>query len=308
MSSPLSVKRRRIYNATNTLAKPFVSPLRSAKAQQTPLKENNTANALPYTPSTLAHTVNAAVSPPPTLKLPRAPGLSATKSTPFRKQHTFTTSAKRTDPAELAAQKAVTALELQIKALRNEIDTLEQADHIINSTTDAELEALTDKWRLASQQAAEELFGTVKERVCRMGGVAAWRESEQQKYERANGMGDFAPEPEVDDDADCEFDSQGEELPEAEQEFRKRMKKRVRQEAMDAADVGDVREEAVGDGKAKVWQEVGNDDDVSKSQRVLRKERMLTVLQAFTMDMMLRSLNIELKVIGYDKLGQRWIS
>jgi len=28
--------------------------------------------------------------------------------------------------------------------------------------------------------------------------------------------------------------------------------------------------------------------------------------QTFTMDMMLRSLNIELKVIGYDKRGQRW--
>lgn len=35
---------------------------------------------------------------------------------------------------------------------------------------------------------------------------------------------------------------------------------------------------------------------------------MLTVLwQAFTMDMMLRSLNIELGVIGYDKHAQRWV-
>lgn len=30
--------------------------------------------------------------------------------------------------------------------------------------------------------------------------------------------------------------------------------------------------------------------------------------QAFTMDMMLRSLNIELKLIGYDKDAQRWVS
>ena len=29
--------------------------------------------------------------------------------------------------------------------------------------------------------------------------------------------------------------------------------------------------------------------------------------KGFTMDMMLRSLNIELSVIGFDKEGQRWV-
>ncbi|KAK5121320.1 hypothetical protein LTR85_005486 [Meristemomyces frigidus] len=293
MSSPLSVKRRRINNATNTLAKPFVSPMRSAKAERTPLKENGNVANKPYTPSTLAHTVKAAHVSPANSLSERPSAMGTTRAAPARKQHAFTPSrpSKRTDPAELAAQKALTALEMQIKALRNEIDTLEQAAQISSTTTDAELEVLTDKWRLASQQAAEEIFGSVKERVCRMGGVAAWRESEKKKFERSHGMGEFAPEPEEEDDADCEFDSQGEELPEEEQEFRKREKRRVRREAIDAADVGDVREEAGvagGDGKTKVWQEGGGDDD------------------AFTMDMMLRSLNIELKVIGYDKVAQRW--
>lgn len=32
----------------------------------------------------------------------------------------------------------------------------------------------------------------------------------------------------------------------------------------------------------------------------------LTFLQTFTMDMMLRSLNIDLELIGYDKDAQRW--
>ena len=31
------------------------------------------------------------------------------------------------------------------------------------------------------------------------------------------------------------------------------------------------------------------------------------VSQSFTMDMMLRTLNIDLNVIGYDRQGQRWI-
>ena len=34
---------------------------------------------------------------------------------------------------------------------------------------------------------------------------------------------------------------------------------------------------------------------------------LLTALQTFTMDMMLRSMNIDLDVIGYDKENQRWI-
>lgn len=270
MSSPLSVKRRRINDATSTLAKPFVSPMRTTKVERTPLKEDRNAANQPYTPSTLAHTITTShmlLVDPPTERRSTA-GATKAKATPARKQYTFTPSrsSKRTDPAELAAQKALSALESQIKAIRNEIDSLEQAAQISSTTTDAELEALTDKWRLASQQAAEEIFGSVKERVCRMGGVAAWRESEKKKFERSHGMGEWAPEPEEDDDADCEFDSQGEELPEDEQEFRKSEKRRMKREAMDAADVEDVREEVVGaggNGKSLVWQEGGGDDDVS---------------------------------------------
>ncbi|KAI7601418.1 hypothetical protein KC343_g15268, partial [Hortaea werneckii] len=177
------------------------------------------------------------------------------------------------------------------RTLRTDIDALKQSNQISTSNTDAELEQLTEKWRLASQQASEELFGHVKERVCRMGGVAAWRESEKQKFERSHGMGAFAPEPEESDDADCEFDSQGEELPEKEQEFRKAEKRRVKQEALDAADLPSAMEQQMGGskgGKKMVWQEDVKDDD------------------SFTMDMMLRSLNIELDVIGYDKSAQRW--
>ena len=97
-----------------------------------------------------------------------------------------------------------------------------------------------------------------------MGGVAAWRESEKNKYERSNGLGEFNQEEEADDDADCEFDSQGEELPEEEQEWRKKEKARVkkeRQEAMEDEGGGDEVQE--GAGKTQVWQEAGNDDDVS---------------------------------------------
>jgi len=270
MSSPLQVKRRKLNDAAQTLSRPFVSPLRSASSKPATLAQHASAANLEYRPSTLAHTVQT-VCPTPQ-KLPglnkTAPQSSASVSR-RRPPPAFSRSSRCTDPAELAAQKAITALELQIKAIRNEIDTLKQADRILNSSTDAELAALADKWRLASQQAAEELFGGVKERVCRMGGVAAWRESEKQKYERANRAGEFASELEADDDADCEFDSQGEELPQEEQEYRKAEKKKARQEAMDAMDEPGVAEDPHDANNVKVWQEHGpghdggdDDDDV----------------------------------------------
>lgn len=167
----------------------------------------------------------------------------------------------KTSREEQAAQRAVTSLETRIRRVKNEIDTLSQAARILNSNKAAELESLAEKWRCASQDAAEELFGSVKERVNRMGGVAAWKETEKKKNERFSA---FENEPvNEDDDADCEFDSQGEELPEEEQEARKNEKKRLKQEMMDAADrpERDLREEA---SVNKVWNEPGKDDDVSR--------------------------------------------
>lgn len=77
---------------------------------------------------------------------------------------------------------------MQIKSVRNDIDALTQAAKYMSDSTDSDLEDLALKWKLASQAAAEEIFGSVKERVNRMGGVQAWRDSEKQKYERSNGM------------------------------------------------------------------------------------------------------------------------
>jgi Swi5-dependent recombination DNA repair protein 1 len=202
-------------------------------------------------------------------------------------------------------QKEITLLELQIKAVRNDIDALNQAAKYTSDSTDNDLEELAVKWKLASQAAAEEIFGSVKERVNRMGGVEAWRDSEKQKYERSNGIGEFA-EPEVEDDADCEFDSQGEELPEDEQEYRKKEKRRLRYEAIEAADV-DERVVEDQTGPKQVWQQTGSDDDVSMKQIEMHLAHT-DGLQSFTIDMMLQSLNIELHVIGYDREGQRWVS
>jgi Swi5-dependent recombination DNA repair protein 1 len=266
MASPLTAKRRRLNNASNTLTRPFVSPLKSADSANannttTPSKSRRSNvpvdSKTPYVPSTLAHTINAATS-----RTPYKPQSNpASAHTQIRRPAYPTPFAKRLDPAEQALQKEITSIELQIKSVRNDIDLLNQAAKYSTDATDNDLEELAVKWKLASQSAAEEIFGTVKERVNRMGGVQAWRDSEKQKYERSNGMGEFA-EPEIEDDGDCEFDSQGEELPEDEQEYRKKEKRRVRREAEEAADVDEpVVEDATG--PTPVWQQGGGDDDVS---------------------------------------------
>ena len=268
MSSPLTVKRRRLNESANTLAKPFVSPLKTAKSGRVPLKQNHNAANVAYQPSMLAHTITAVppASPEKSSATPKASYSTLTRPKTIRNFPTAVN--KKSDPADVAAQKALTALELRTCTARNEIDALKQAAQISSTTTDTDLENLVQKWKLASQTVAEELFGTVKERVYRMGGVAAWRESEKRKYEHSNYLGDFAEQKkqEEDDDADCEFDSQGEELPEEEVEFRKKEKRRVMKEMRDAADFGDeavAGAEAEVGGKKQVWEQDGRDDDVS---------------------------------------------
>jgi len=68
--------------------------------------------------------------------------------------------------------------------LRNEIQMLTQAQTLATSTKDDDLVVLVDKWRTASRAAAEELFGSTRDRVNRMGGVGAWKERERESKER----------------------------------------------------------------------------------------------------------------------------
>lgn len=63
---------------------------------------------------------------------------------------------------------------------------LTQAHTLATSTKDDDLVVLIDKWRTATRSAAEELFGTTRDRVNRMGGVGAWKDREKESKERQN--------------------------------------------------------------------------------------------------------------------------
>jgi F0F1-type ATP synthase membrane subunit b/b' len=71
-------------------------------------------------------------------------------------------------------------MEKQLRELKEELDTAEQAGKIEADSAkkdpsgeiDGELVELIEKWKTASRQAAEELFGKVRDRVNRL--VISW--------------------------------------------------------------------------------------------------------------------------------------
>lgn len=303
MSSPLTAKRRKLNEATRSLSKPFVSPLRNAQTAPTSTQSKRNDHERPaYLPSTLAHTINSTsqVGGPKKEIAPVQNRVHSSLVHPARWRPSPRNS------VELAVQRENSSLELQIRTVRNDIDALTQAERLNTSSTDADLEHLAYKWKLATQSAAQELFGTVKERVCRMGGVQAWKESERRKSERLVDWQQGSAAGNEDDDADCEYDENGNELPEDEAAWRKTEKAKLRKEMREAMEEdGTGLDEAV-EVMRPAWHEGGDDDDAS----VLKYwpcRASADIWQTFTIDMMLRSLNIDLDKIGWDRQGQRWM-
>ncbi|KAF2853402.1 hypothetical protein T440DRAFT_444211 [Plenodomus tracheiphilus IPT5] len=270
MSTP-QAKRRRLNEATKTLHKPFKSPFR------TPLKRNigsdppssdpvDTASLTPVSaysvqpeskivtnPQSHTATSTAGTSTTPAARVPKPlvsrPNLSATNARTTSKSNPSKPSVVR-----------------EIMQIRSEIQMLTQAQTLATSAKDDELVILIDKWRAASRAAAEELFGSTRDRVNRMGGVGAWKERENESKERQ-----------------MQWDR---EEREAEREKMEEAKENgeVSDEAYDR--YAEMSEEKVEDEKETF--KGGPDDD------------------SFTMDMMLKTLNIDLELIGYSKEAQRW--
>ncbi|KAI9817157.1 MAG: hypothetical protein M1827_001269 [Pycnora praestabilis] len=170
-------------------------------------------------------------------------------------------------PALITLLKTQRNLECELNSVRSTLETLEQARRIETSNEDSELVELIQKWKGASREAAEEMFAGVRDRVNRLGGTGAWRDMQRKKAEwRSGGWDEVAEKKEG---------SEGEEAEEGE-----------KRDLYAEYDI-DPREEG-SDKHGEVVVDEGKDDD------------------AFTMDMMLKSLNIELEIIGYDKQQQRW--
>ena len=256
MSPPPPLKRRRL-DSSSALSKPFTSPFK------TPLKSN------PNAPQ------SSPLHPPSTIETPSLPKSTARPhATPSPTKHTSPIkplSPSKPSPELLALRRQQASLQSALSTARAELDTYAQALKIEESNKDKELEALIKKWRLVSKDAAEEVFGGVRDRVNRMGGVKAWRDAEKKKREGFGGSfgwGDDEQKPERNDDEQDESRDQ---------------------EDVGEAEARDVAAGIAEDEKRRVKEEEAGDDE------------------GFTMDLMLKSLNIELDVIGFDKEGQKWV-
>ncbi|KAL6708811.1 hypothetical protein ACN47E_002218 [Coniothyrium glycines] len=268
MSTP-QAKRRRLNEAAKTLHKPFKSPFR------TPLKPSIGSDPPSSDPPDL--TVSEGLSENTigcktgsdkeqgfyVAQPPRVDSHTATShpAHPLASQ-TIAASHSRSLSKRAPSKPSITR---EIVQLRSEVQMLTQAHSLATSTKDDDLLVLIDRWRTASRAAAEELFGSTRDRVNRMGGVGAWQQRERDSKERQKKWDQE------------EMEAERERMEEA------RENGEVSEEAFDR--YAELSEETIKEEKPVVdWAE----DD------------------SFTMDMMLKTLNIDLDLIGYNKEAQRW--
>lgn len=182
MSQPPNpqAKRRRLDNAASALSRPFKSPLpKSAQRKEPPSPDTQNA--------AVTHPNSAKGQQAPTH--PHKPAISKSPSSlslniKTRAQSRLSNSTPESDPELLSLRRKRLTLQSQLTSLRTELDTAQQALRIKSSSRDDELRTLKIKWRGISQKAAEELFETAKDKIERMGGVAAWRDRERQRVKR----------------------------------------------------------------------------------------------------------------------------
>lgn len=201
MSTP-TAKRRRLDNASHTLSKPFKSPLKTplltkdhhSLEQDSP--GENSPELLKSSDSFNTQSVISAHTSTPTKVLQNT---ASRKS----KANINQSAQPSQEDAELTSLlKTQRSLESELRDLREELETLEQALRIELSGEDEKLEGLVHKWKTASREAADEMFTSVRDRVNRMGGPAAWREMQRKKAEWSSGGFDKPEEKKVDSEGE----------------------------------------------------------------------------------------------------------
>ncbi|KAF2128012.1 hypothetical protein P153DRAFT_432426 [Dothidotthia symphoricarpi CBS 119687] len=292
MSTPYA-KRRRLNEATKTLHKPFKSPFKTPSKSVTssdPPSSDPSDLVIPD-PAYVFPVLNTArsndVQPLPTParpeESPATPAPPTARTSRSLVSRSITSTPSRSLPKKTPSKPSLTR---EIVQLRSDIQILSQAERLATSTEDDNLIVLIDKWRTASRAAAEELFGSTRDRVNRMGGVGAWKEREKEAQERTQKWDQ--------EERQAQVEAERERLEEAKE------KGEVVDEAYDK--YADMTEDKVEEEEEKY--KVA-DDDVSQDS-LGDWSRDANGKQSFTMDMMLKTLNIDLGLIGYSKEAQRW--
>ncbi|KAK0117919.1 hypothetical protein ONS95_012233 [Cadophora gregata] len=282
MSTP-AAKRRRIDVASQTLSKPFRSPFKTPfKSPVTNVQAQHTTSTPAQTgaplSSRIANTLLSNAPKPPSLPAPlsssRAPRIKKTFSSPVA------AAALNADPDIAPMLKAQSELEKQLREVKEALDSAEQARKIETDSQkrdhdgelDGELLELIEKWKGASRLAAEELFSKVRDRVNRMGGPRAWKEMQKQQEENRNSW----------DQEEQNYNNDSNDEKNKELETR------------------DVYAEYSIDPETEI--------ERSQREKSLGDTGELPGQEdEFTMAMMLRTLNVDLDIIGYHRGQQRWI-
>jgi Swi5-dependent recombination DNA repair protein 1 len=284
MDSTPIVKRRKLNSAVN---KPFKSPLKTSLNQIANPRVPSPLASAPVKDASNDHagSPNAGSLRTPTLqstplKRMSYPGMRNTSTSPLSASSDPATSREIQN-----SMRTVRTIESNLMKTRQEIDTLDQAIRLVTSNKDAELDALAIKWRVAARQAAEEVFAGARDKVNRMGGVGAWRERQEEM-----AQSNWWDEP-VKKDKEELYDDNDD---------------LIEMECPEKEECYEDEWEYDAEARKQRKQDEGRDDDVGFYYRGYQAD-LLMFKQGFTMDMMLKMMNIDLQLIGYDKKRQRWV-
>ncbi|TVY48686.1 Swi5-dependent recombination DNA repair protein [Lachnellula occidentalis] len=334
--STQAAKRRRIDAASHVLAKPFRSPFKTPF--KSPVKDTSTSTSSPDTTSATAtnpSSILADKTPNTSLATPSLATPSRIRAPVPRSTKTFSSpvqaAALNADPDIAPLLRRQRELERELRDVKEGLDVAEQALKIEaesrkrngelgvegDGEVDGELVELIGRWTAASRQAAEELFVIYSDSFPflyllllrwdaadvvsgRMGGPRAWKEMQKKQDEFQNTWDQ--PDEQMNNGNGAGGDSDDDE---AEAEARAAAKK-------DLYAQYDVEEETENEksqrpkGLGDTGERPGEED-----VRILLALAMVVILtiwlQEFTMAMMLRTLNVDLDVIGYDREQQRWV-
>lgn len=287
-----TAKRRRVDVANETLRKPFKSPMvrdrdrdrdmdpASRDAASSPQPKDAPANPGPTPRSDAVATTPRGGPPRPS----PAKQMSTPTRRPFsvpRPQHGVSPSPLRTvlggkDSATKGGASALGGRTTREEEGREEI--LRQAERIQGRAggageTDDDLVELIAKWRAASRMAAEEVFEGSKERVEGMGGLKGWRKARREDEKR------FSERMMDEDSARYRGGDPGEDVG----------------SSPEGGGHQQDREEDEDDEEDEVSFQRGNEGQALKAN----------MTQEFTMGTMLKSMNIDFDIIGYDE-GTGW--
>ncbi|KAI6250623.1 Swi5-dependent recombination DNA repair protein 1 [Erysiphe necator] len=283
MSTP-AAKRRRRDVANFTLTKPFRSPFKKPLvASSLPSPESNLESLAGKTKPSYCCKVSDSTPYKKQNHLysyqlgPRSSRNYCSK----KKQHSpRTTAILNEDPDVSSLLRTQQNLEKQLKEVNEQLDIADQAKKIEQESAkkgyvevDGELSELITKWTLASRQAAEELFSKVQDRVNRMGGPRAWKEMERRRLENFRQW---------DQDDTQNINSSNDN------------KKEWMENSMERRDI-------------YAEYSIDPETEIERSQRHESIEEFPGEEDDFTMAMMLKTMNIDLKVIGYDRFQQQWV-